>query len=347
VSAVGRPALRLLLATLLVPLAVGIAPQPAAAFGLNCADPYICFTLTISVSGDGTGTITSDDQHIDCLVTNGQPATTGCTWKYRTLVTTPSVDVDLRSVSAVGSRTCFMSMSDGAVYRSAPVPYFLSCSAYQTDPGSADGDLVPLAISLSADATIGYEFDAERLGLAVFRSGTGTGTVTTKPAGTTFTYGQSVTLTATASAGSVFHGWSGFCSGSNPTCTISITEQLEAVDAKFDLRAASPPPTTRPTVQPTGTRPSANPAQSPPLGSPTASLATGATGPELATVGSDTSPSPTSPAEVAPAAETAPADLAPLGIGIAVAGLLIALAIVGLGLTSRRTRGRSDEGEGP
>jgi hypothetical protein len=67
--------------------------------------------------------------------------------------------------------------------------------------------------------------------LSVTRAGTGTGTVTSSPAGidcgTTCSYdfatGQSVTLTATAPAGSGFMGWSGDCSGTGKTCTVTMS----------------------------------------------------------------------------------------------------------------------------
>src|SRR5690606_185853 len=68
-----------------------------------------------------------------------------------------------------------------------------------------------------------------RYALAVAPAGTGSGTVTSVPAGincgatcsASFDHGTSVTLSATPATGSSFIGWSGACSGS--VCTVSMT----------------------------------------------------------------------------------------------------------------------------
>jgi uncharacterized repeat protein (TIGR02543 family) len=46
------------------------------------------------------------------------------------------------------------------------------------------------------------------------------------------TYGSAVTFTATPSAGHVFKGWTGACSGQAPTCTLTL-EQDTQVTAAF------------------------------------------------------------------------------------------------------------------
>jgi hypothetical protein len=77
--------------------------------------------------------------------------------------------------------------------------------------------------------------------LTVTKSGTGTGTVTSLPAGIncdsycsdTYVQGLPVTLTATPSAGSLFTGWSGACSGTAP-CTVIMNANV-TVTANFYL----------------------------------------------------------------------------------------------------------------
>lgn len=82
--------------------------------------------------------------------------------------------------------------------------------------------------------------------LSVTRAGTGSGTVTSSPAGidcgstcsAEYSTGTSVTLTAAAASGSTFGGWSGACSGTGATCTVSMS-QAQSVTATF---GPVPPP---------------------------------------------------------------------------------------------------------
>ena len=71
--------------------------------------------------------------------------------------------------------------------------------------------------------------------LTIGKAGNGQGKVTNLPAGTLFNKGTSVTLHAAPEASSVFTGWSGGCSGSSRTCSISMTADM-AVTASFSLK---------------------------------------------------------------------------------------------------------------
>ena len=85
--------------------------------------------------------------------------------------------------------------------------------------------------------------------LAVTLAGTGTGTVTSNPSGincgqtckASFNPGEQVILTATAGANSHFSGWGGACSasGSNSTCTVSLSASQQ-VTATFDSTLSGP-----------------------------------------------------------------------------------------------------------
>jgi uncharacterized repeat protein (TIGR02543 family) len=87
--------------------------------------------------------------------------------------------------------------------------------------------------------------------LSVSKVGSGSGTVTSSPTGINcgntcsayFTNGTSVTLTASPSADSTFSGWSGACTGTSTTCTVSMTQNL-SVTATFNSSGPPPPPTT-------------------------------------------------------------------------------------------------------
>ncbi len=91
--------------------------------------------------------------------------------------------------------------------------------------------------------------------LSVSGSGTGSGTVTSNVGGVNCTSGpgglsgtcatslannSSVTLTATPAGGNTFNGWSGACSGSLTTCSLSMTG-AKSVGAAFVLTAVAQP----------------------------------------------------------------------------------------------------------
>jgi hypothetical protein len=89
--------------------------------------------------------------------------------------------------------------------------------------------------------------------LSVAKSGSGSGIVTSTPPGINcggdcsqaYPDGTLVTLTATPAAGSSFSGWSGDCSGSTSSCTVSMSA-TQSVTATFNLvpvtLPAEPPP---------------------------------------------------------------------------------------------------------
>lgn len=80
--------------------------------------------------------------------------------------------------------------------------------------------------NVTGNHTISATFAPNTYTLSIAKAGTGTGTVTTNPSGTTFTAGTSVTLTAAPSSGSTFAGWSGACSGTSQTCTVTMNSNV-------------------------------------------------------------------------------------------------------------------------
>jgi len=73
--------------------------------------------------------------------------------------------------------------------------------------------------------------------LAVLLRGSGSGGVTRRPSVPSFPAGTVVTLTAFPGKVSVFAGWSGACSGTSPTCTLTMTSDA-TVTATFNARYA-------------------------------------------------------------------------------------------------------------
>ncbi|MCX7555723.1 S8 family serine peptidase [Xanthomonadaceae bacterium JHOS43] len=86
--------------------------------------------------------------------------------------------------------------------------------------------------------------------ISIARTGNGPGTITSSPAGINcgsscaarFNANATVTLTASSASGSRFVGWSGACSGSSTTCTLTAN-RAHAAQARFDVpvtRLSSP-----------------------------------------------------------------------------------------------------------
>jgi len=149
--------------------------------------------LSVAKSGSGKGTVTSSPAGISCGST--------CAVYYN-----PGTSVTLTAIPATGSR--FVGWNGGG------------CSG-------TGGCTVTMSQARSVTAT----FTLIPESLTVSKSGRGYGTVTSSPSGIScgstcshaFNYGTSVTLTARAVSGYVFTGWSGACTGTSPTCHVSMT----------------------------------------------------------------------------------------------------------------------------
>ena len=122
-----------------------------------------------------------------------------------------------------------------------------SGSSFQGWSGACAGNATTCTVLLNAESTATATFVAVGGGgggggssftLSVGK--TNSGTVTSTPAGIScgttcsakFTGGSSVTLTATPPPGLLFTGWSGACSGTNPSCTVTVTADTK-VQAAF------------------------------------------------------------------------------------------------------------------
>ncbi len=164
------------------------------------------YPLTVTRSGNGSGTVTSSPPGIDCG--------TDCSesFNHGTVVT-------LTATPAASST--FVSWS--------------GCTVTSTNPNMCK---VTMTSSRSVTAT----FALKTHPLSVVKDGTGSGTVASSPPGIDcgtdcsepYNHGTLVTLTATPADGSVFTGWSGGgCTGTN-TCTVEITAAT-TVTATFAL----------------------------------------------------------------------------------------------------------------
>jgi YD repeat-containing protein len=151
------------------------------------------FTLTVSVSGAGSGTVTGSG--IDCGSTCSTSLTNGAT-------------ATLTANVAIGSS--FVSWG-GACAGTAP-----TCS-------------VTMSAAQAVTATFASS-SPNTFTLNVTRNGTGSGSVASSPLGidcgltcsAVFNTGTSVTLTALPASGSTFAGWGGNCSGLS-SCVLAMS----------------------------------------------------------------------------------------------------------------------------
>ncbi len=122
--------------------------------------------------------------------------------------------------------------------------YRVQATAAGCTPGESEVLTIPPP---ATDLTV--TLDCPYHAVAVTRTGTGTGTVTSAPAGLDCgatcrlerPEGETVTLQAAAGTGSSFTGWGGACAGTEPTCTVTLTQD-RAVTATFTAPHGDPPP---------------------------------------------------------------------------------------------------------
>jgi len=161
--------------------------------------------LSVTRSGNGSGTVTSDPVGLACG--------SSCAKWFN-----PGTPVAL---SATHPGSVFVGWG-------APCEGSGACSVTMED---------------GHDVTVHAVFMAATQVLTVTRTGNGQGVVTADRSGLTwdgdvgaggFDYDSAVTLTAAPAAGSVFVGWNGACSGSESSCTVTLRAAVN-VTAEFSL----------------------------------------------------------------------------------------------------------------
>ncbi len=167
--------------------------------------------LSITKSGNGSGTVTSAPSGVNCGTTCNGSFTTGKV-------------VALTATAASGS----------------------TFTGWSGDSDCSDGS-VTLTVSKSCTAT--FQLQTFTLSVNVVKTvttaGTGNGSVTSAPSGIScgtdcseaYSNGASVTLTATPATGSTFTGWSGACTGTG-TCAVSMNSNKTAT-ATFAAQSVS------------------------------------------------------------------------------------------------------------
>jgi cellulose 1,4-beta-cellobiosidase len=166
--------------------------------------------LTVTFAGRGTGTVVSTSGAVQC----GATCSLGITY---------GASLVLTAVPAEGS-------------------VFAGWSGDCAGTGTCSAQMI-------ADRNITATFNGPDPTLTVTRAGAGGGTITSTPSGIScgatctsrYLPSMVVTLTATPSAGSVFLGWSGGCTGTAATCTVTMPGELNvSVTGTFGLAPATP-----------------------------------------------------------------------------------------------------------
>ena len=179
-------------------------------------------TVTVTKSGTGSGTITSSPSGISCG--------SDCTENYRS-----GTSIALSATPAAGST-------------------FTGWSGACTGTGGCalvvDNSTSLTAIFATSTSTTNTTSTPATSTLTVTKTGNGSGVIASSPAGvycratcsTSFPSGTSVTLAAVTTTRSTFTGWSGACTGSNATCTVSMTaaRSVTATFTRNRWRQASP-----------------------------------------------------------------------------------------------------------
>jgi len=179
-------------------------PAGSGAVSATAQFNLVVHSLTVVLSGTGTGTVTSSPAGINCGSDCTEAITAGTTV---TLTATPSTS------------STFTGWSGGGC----------------TGTGAC-------SVTMNAATTVSATFTIITNPLTVALAGTGAGTVTSSPAGIScgadcteaYNIGTAVTLTAAPNASSVFAGWSGGgCTGTG-TCVVTMNAAA-SVTATFTL----------------------------------------------------------------------------------------------------------------
>ncbi|MBL9014318.1 MAG: InlB B-repeat-containing protein, partial [Myxococcales bacterium] len=175
-------------------------PDAPADASIDTLDPDV--TLSATIAGTGTGTVSSSPDGITC-----------------------------------SSGTCSADFDPGAVVTLTAIAD--ASSVFAGWSGACTGTTPTCEVTLAQSASVTATFTLAQYAVTVTKAGAGMGTVTGSGinCGTTCTmmvdHGTMLSLTATPANLSVFAGWGGACSGT-ASCTVTVTGPT-AISASFPL----------------------------------------------------------------------------------------------------------------
>jgi hypothetical protein len=222
---------------------------------MNVTATFIArYSLTVTLAGSGTGTVTKDPDQ--ALYDAGTQVTltaapTGnsrfdgwsgdVTSGESQIVVTMNADMNVTAtfiqqyvltVNIVGSGQVTLNPPGGTYDVNTPVTLTAEPAGgwrFGSWSGDVTGTQNPATVTMSANKTVTATFIRQYI-LTVYFAGDGSGTVTLTPPGSTYDddtqvaydVGTQVTLLATPAAGSQFNGWSGAVSGTQNPVTVTM-----------------------------------------------------------------------------------------------------------------------------
>jgi Fe-S cluster biogenesis protein NfuA len=186
------------------------APAPAPAPAPTPTPPPTTVLDTVVVTIGGLGTVSSNPTGINC------GGSSGCSQSF-------PVGTSVTLTAAPSAGETFVGWT-GACSGTAP-----TCVITVNTTENVGASFAPVVQTDSLHVTVG-----------------GSGTVTSNPSGITcsggstgcsqtFVNGTSVTLTEAPASGYKFSGWSGSCSGSASSCTVTLGSASQSVGATFAI----------------------------------------------------------------------------------------------------------------
>jgi hypothetical protein len=233
------------------------------ACGADCAHAFPLDTpVTLTGTPDGSSVFDGWDGDPDCLdgqlVMEGNRACTATFNAVRQLTTSKAGEGGGTVTSTPAGIDCGSACS-AYFYLNESVALTATPDAQSLFAGWSGDPQCPNPL-LDQDRACTATFDPILYRLFVVIGGEGTGTVASDPGGidcglgceADFKAGTGVTLTASAADGSVFDQWAGACSGTDPTCRVTLSAS-RAATALFASAGAEYPLTVVPTGSGTGT----------------------------------------------------------------------------------------------
>ena len=162
------------------------------------------YTLTLTKTGSVSGTVSSDVGTIDCGATCADEYDEGTSVTLTAAASVGSGFAGWSGAGCSGTGTCTVTMSQA---RNVSASFVATYTLTLTKMGSGSGTVSSDVGAINCGAICADAYDD----------------------------GTSVTLTAAASVGSRFTGWSGACSGTATTCTVTMS-QARNVSASFIAR---------------------------------------------------------------------------------------------------------------